>query len=75
VLMLDSRQAPDQLANTCAGIERARTKGLRSRILVVKSGGSSFEEEEVQLVFVDEQQHDGTTFGTVLPDTKYGKTD
>lgn len=78
VLMLNSRQAPDRLANTCAGVERARTKGLPSRIRVVKSGGTSMQkqnaEEEVQLVFVDEQ-HDWTITGKVEPDTKYGKTD
>lgn len=77
VMVLNSRQEPILLANTCAGIERTRTIGLNSRILVMNGNNSTEkravggEEEEVQLVFTDEQ-HGGTSLGRVVPDAKYG---
>lgn len=41
--MLNPRQAPNALSNTCAGTQRVRTKGLNARIVVV-SGNSNLNE-------------------------------
>lgn len=38
-LLVNSRPAPDALGNTCAGVERIRTKGLNSRTVVLGGNG------------------------------------
>ncbi|KAL8718078.1 MAG: hypothetical protein Q9225_004749 [Loekoesia sp. 1 TL-2023] len=83
-----SRPEPEVLSNTCAGMKNPHVRARKVKILKrngmadedEESGGKGrekfgWEEEQVQMVFVDSVPHDSTVFGRVEAGVKYGKMD
>ncbi|KAL8731086.1 MAG: hypothetical protein Q9181_004432 [Wetmoreana brouardii] len=83
-----SRPEPRVLSNTCAGIKNPHVRARKVKILTRNGmvddedeesgeGGKKFgwEEEQVQMVFVDGVPHDNTVLGRVEAGVKYGEMD
>ena len=81
-----SRSASQILANTCAGIERAATRALDVRLLVLRRGKTELvdeeweeveqftgSEEEVQMGFDEIEGGKGMVYDFVQVDRRYGK--
>ncbi|KAL9594649.1 MAG: hypothetical protein Q9179_005302 [Wetmoreana sp. 5 TL-2023] len=83
-----SRPEPKVLSNTCAGMKKPHVRARRVKILTrnemadedeesEEEGWKKFgwEEEQVQMVFVDSVPYDSTVFGRVEAGVKYGTMD